>query len=411
MKIGVVGLGYVGTVTAAVLADKGNTVVGMDINRDKISKLRAGLPTIHEPGLDKLLRRNIKRENLLFTTNYRDLKGCDAIFVSVPTPSNPDGSINRSFIIDAASKIKRVAPGATLIMKSTVIPKITKQIMELTGMKVGFNPEFTKEGTAVHDTLKPDKIVIGYEDKAVAKLVDRIWSFTKAPVIKTNFGTAEAIKYASNCYLAMKISFINMFANLIEQIPDGDIDIVANAIGMDKRIGKLFLNAGLGYGGSCFPKDTAAAKAFARDQDESTHILDAVIRTNDTRIGRVLDYINNNKKLQGGKRVGILGLAFKVGTDDMRESPSLKLIDALLQNDFTVFGFDPIAKPKIRGTLCSSIHECIQSCDIVIIATKSPEFKGIEELMGQKLVIDTCRSLDPTKVQNIVQTGRGKRSS
>ena len=270
MKIGVVGLGYIGSVTSVALAEAGYEVIGVDIDESKVKALSAGEPPIYEPGLKEMLVKNVKR--LEFSVDYNKLSEVDLIFVIVPTP-NKDGKIYLKYVDDVVENIKKVNKNAIVIIKSTVLPGTASNLMQKTGMIIVSNPEFTKEGSAIDDTLKPDRVVIGGNNKNAIEKVKKIWEFTKSPIIETTNENAEMIKYASNSFLAVKVSYINEIANLCEKVPNCDVEVVARGMGLDKRIAPYFLKAGIGFGGSCFPKDTVAFISFARDLNENLSIL------------------------------------------------------------------------------------------------------------------------------------------
>jgi len=404
MKVGIVGLGYVGLVTAVALASVGNEVIGVDIDNKKIEALKQGNLPIYEPGLDELFKKYNK--NLSFSTDYAKLKGTDLIYIIVPTPT-VNGKIDLSYVIDAAKSIKEAQPDAVLVIKSTVVPGTAKKVHELTGLSVVSNPEFTREGSAIQDTLQPDRIVIGGSDKKAVELVEKLWSFSNAPIIKTTNENAELIKYASNAFLATKISFINEIANLCEKVQGADVDVVAQGMGLDKRIAPYFLKAGIGYGGSCFPKDTKAIAAFARENGEELGIVEAAMRVNGERIERVVKKVSELMP-EGDKEkasVCVLGIAFKDNTDDIRESQALKLIHALKENGYRVIAYDPIVKRSIEGVeTAGSMEEGIRNAKLVVIATEWDEFKGVKT---DKPVIDARRILDPEK-KNVYAIGHGK---
>ena len=278
MRIGIVGLGYVGLVTAAVLANSGNSVTGVDVDVSRIQSLRAGKSPIFEPQLDERIRT--AKDNLEFSSDYSKLSNSETIFLCVPTP-NLVNRIDLRYVMSAASEVKKYSPSSNLVIKSTVLPGTARKVSELTGMNVVSNPEFTREGSAVHDTEKPDRIIIGGKSVDAVK---KLWEFTGSPVIVTTNENAELIKYASNAFLAVKISFINQIADLCERIPDTDVNVVAEGMGMDRRIGREFLKAGLGYGGSCFPKDTLAISSFAVENGVNLSIVNSAIQYNEERV-------------------------------------------------------------------------------------------------------------------------------
>ena len=289
MKIGIVGLGYVGLVTAIALANSGNEIIGIDIDESKVNSLKDHKLTIYEPGLKEAFESAYNK--IMFSTDYSLLKGSEVVYVIVPTPT-VEGKIVLDYAFDACDRIKAVDANAIIAIKSTVVPGTARKISEKLGMTVVSNPEFTKEGTAIEDTIHPDRIVIGSDNQKALDVIARIWSFTNAPILKTTNENAELIKYASNAFLATKISFINEIANLCEKIPGADVEIVAKGMGFDKRIAPYFLRAGIGYGGSCFPKDTKAITEFARGLGEQLKIIEATIEVNEDRVNRVYKMIN-----------------------------------------------------------------------------------------------------------------------
>jgi len=408
MKIGVIGMGHVGIVTAAVLADQGYEVIGVDRNRWKINILSKGVSPIYEPGLEDLLRKNLSK--LKFTTNYELLRECNIVFITVSTPSKPSGEIDLSNVFSAVKNLMSVGYDGIIVIKSTVIPGTARKVEEITGLPVVSNPEFLREGSAIHDTLHPDRIVIGSRDKHAGDVVEEIWSFTKAPVIRTTNENAELIKYAANAFLALKISFINEIANLCEKIPGCDVEVIAKGIGLDKRIAPYFLKAGLGFGGSCLPKDTKAVTYFARQLGEPLTIVEAAIKVNEERISRV---IRMAKEILGdlkGRRIAVLGLAFKENTDDVRESQALKLVKKLKEHGVVVKAYDPKALnnalKEAEFIASNSTEECLKESELAIIATGWNEFreKISEKLLlklGVKAIIDARRILNPQKFRKI----------
>lgn len=406
MKIGVIGLGYIGSITAAVLASRGNEVTGVDNSDEKIHSFISGNPPIYEPELKDLLHEHFS--SLTFSTAYESLKEVDAAFIAVPTP-NKDGHIDISYVMEAAKSLSQVNHSCVIVIKSTVVPGTARKVSETTGMKVVSNPEFTREGSAIHDTISPDRVVIGGYDDEACELVNKTWAFTGAPVIKTTNENAELIKYASNSFLATKISFINEFANLCENIPGADVEIVAKGMGLDKRIGDRFLKAGIGYGGSCFPKDTLAIAAYAREMGSELKIVETSSSVNEGRIVHALDLIRNRS---GSNLIAcnvcILGIAFKDSTDDIRESQSLKLIQSLKPLVKSVNVFDSVITKEIEGTKrCNSLEECISFSDMVIVATEWPQFSKLPESTWQKIVVDLRRVLNPTEHKKFLAIGYG----
>jgi len=408
MRIGVIGMGYVGIVTAVVLADQGHEVIGVDKDKWKIELLSKGISPIYEPGLEDFLKRNINR--LKFTTDYGEVKNCNVVFIAVSTPSKPSGEIDLSNVFDAAKKLKEIGYNGIIVIKSTVTPGTAKRVEEITGLPVVSNPEFLREGNAIHDAMHPDRIVIGARDKHAGDAVERLWKFTGAPIIRTTNENAELIKYAANAFLAVKISFINEIANLCEKIEGCDVEIVAKGIGLDKRIGPYFLKAGIGFGGSCLPKDTLAITHFAKQLGERLTIIESAIKVNKERVLRVIKMAEELIGDLEGKKIAVLGLAFKENTDDVRESPAIELIKLLKKKGAIVKAYDPKAIENalkyVEFIPSKSVDECLAGCELVIISTDWREFKEkINEKMlskvGVKAIIDGRRILEPKSFKEI----------
>ena len=400
MKIGVIGLGYVGLVTAAVLADHGNNLVGVDIDSEKIKSLTSRVSPIYEPRLNEYLERNRKR--LEFSTNYNSLIGCDAAFICTPTPTI-NGRIDTSYVEDSCKELRKVNRTCIAIIKSTVVPGTARKVIYETGMNVISNPEFTKEGTAVADTEHPDRIIIGGSD---TKTLEEIWSFTDSNLIKTTNENAELIKYASNAFLAMKISYINEIADLCERIPGADVDVIADGMGFDKRIAPYFLKAGIGFGGSCFPKDTKALLGFAEDLKIPMRLVKATLEVNDSRIIHALAIIQRVAPNPSRKKIGVLGIAFKGNTDDVRESRSIQIIEELLRLKYIVFAYDPkVTKAPSGSILCKTMEECIGEADVIVVAGEWDEFKSLEDKYISKPVIDLKRVLSKYRIKQYTGVG------
>ena len=403
MRIGIVGLGYVGLVTAAVLANNGNSVAGVDVDVSRIQRLKSGKSPIFEPELDERIRT--AKDNLEFSSDYSKLSNCETNFLCVPTP-NLVNRIDLRYVMSAASEVKKYCPSSNLVIKSTVLPGTARKVSELTGMNVVSNPEFTREGSAVHDTEKPDRIIIGGKSVDAVK---KLWDFTGSPVIVTTNENAELIKYASNTFLAVKISFINQIADLCERIPRTDVNVVAEGMGMDRRIGREFLKAGLGYGGSCFPKDTLAISSFAVENGVNLSIVNSAIQYNEERVPFLVNKIKDNAGTLNGKKVCILGLSFKDNTDDLRESRSLLIIDNLKKYGAIVRAFDPIVKKANGVEIYSDLNQCISQSEIVITATEWKNFSDISpSLLKEKKIFDLRRIFDPDKVEITMGVGIGK---
>ena len=403
MKIGIVGLGYVGLVTAAVLANNGNEVIGVDIAEERIEKLNSGIMPIYEPDLkDRVVSAGKK---LHFTSNFGYLRTCDAVCLCVPTP-NTNGKVDLGYVTSASKTVSEQDYSGPIIIKSTVPPGTARKISEITGLNIISNPEFTREGSAVYDTEHPDRVVIGGKYTEIA---EKIWAFTSSPALITSNENAELIKYASNAFLATKISFINQIADLCETIPGSDVQVVARGMGMDHRIGMEFLKAGLGYGGSCFPKDTAAISAFARERGVNLSIIDSVIAYNESRVENLAGKISEINGSLKGRKVCVLGLSFKDNTDDLRESKSVALVNELRKQGAEVSIYDPVVKNYGDLTICSNMEKCVSAADIVVTATEWKEFTNLDpELLADKVVFDLRRVLDPNKVKLTMGVGIGK---
>jgi len=427
-RISIFGVGYVGLCTAVCFANKGFKVFSITTTPEKAEKINSGNPIIYEPGLEKMLKKALKKKLFYCTIDYEyAIANSDISFIAVGTPSLPDGSIDLSQIKSVSKNIgealKEKKDYHLIVVKSTVVPstseKIVKKIIEEESNKkcgkdfgLCMNPEFLREGEAIYDTLNPDRIVIGGYDKksinTLEKIYKKFYGKKLPPIIKTNLSTAELIKYASNAFLAMKISFINTIANICEKIPGADVVEVAKGIGLDKRIGPYFLNAGLGYGGSCFPKDVKALIAFSKELGYDPLLIESVEEVNKNQPYKAIELA---KKLIGNlenKRIAILGLAFKPNTDDMREAVSIKIINKLLEEKAEIIAYDPMAIENARKIFgekikyASSAIDCIKNADCCIIVTEWNEFKKIKpetfiKYMKNPAIVDGRRIYDPKK--------------
>ncbi|WP_020006387.1 UDP-glucose dehydrogenase family protein [Salinicoccus albus] len=390
MEIAVIGTGYVGLVTGVCLSELGNHVTCIDIDDDKVSTLKQGISPIYEEGLQKLLQKNIAEDRLHFTTEYAEgLREKDLVYIAVGTPQNDDGSADLTSVNEVCGSIAyHLEHDAIVVTKSTVPvgtneyikDKIEAGLVNDVSIRIASNPEFLRQGSAVHDTFNGDRIVIGSEDDEVLEILEKLNAGFHLPIVKTNLRSAEMIKYASNAFLATKISFINEMANLSEQI-GANIDHVAEGMGMDKRIGSAFLNAGIGYGGSCFPKDTRAIISVARDVSYEMPILENVVDSNERQRGVIVDKVMERFDSVKGKKVAVLGLAFKPNTDDIREAPSIAVTEKLLAEGADVHAYDPAAADNAKRVLSEQIHyaasvdEAVDASDIAIILTEWKEIK------------------------------------
>ena len=390
MRIVVAGTGYVGLVTGVCLAEHGHSVVCVDIDRDKIDQMRQGVSPIYENGLDELMVKNHQR--LSFTTDYSAAyRNAEVIFIGVGTPEKRDGSANLKYVYAVAEQIATSAEQDCVVVVKSTVPIGTNDKLELfleehkvhpVKLCVASNPEFLAQGTAVRDTLHPSRIVIGAEEEAAANVLRKVYEGFDAPILVTNRKSAEMIKYASNDFLALKISYINEIANLCE-IVGADIEDVAAGMGFDERIGNRFLQAGIGYGGSCFPKDTKALHWLANFHDYEMKTVKAAIEVNDHQKLRLIKKARKYYKELKGLTVAVLGLTFKPGTDDLREAPSLVNVPVLLDEECRIQAWDPIGVDKFReiypeGILyCSTIEEALSGADLCLIFTEWEEVRTL----------------------------------
>ena len=384
MKIGVIGMGFVGLVTATVLADRGNSVTCVDVDGEKIEKLKRGEPYIYEPGLKELFQRN--KSAMSFTSDYSSLRGSEVAFICVPTPT-VNGKIDLSYVRDSVFSVNSVDRNVIIAVKSTVVPGTASALSSMIGRSIVSNPEFLREGNAIEDTLHPDRIVVGGKSDVNTEKVCDIWEFTGAPIMRVTNENAELIKYASNAFLATKISFINEIANLCEKIPGADVATVAQGIGLDHRIGKDFLRAGIGFGGSCFPKDTRALVSFSEEKGVELKIVKSTMEVNEGRIKHALEMIEEEIGDVKGKEICVLGLTFKDNTNDLRESKSLELVNELKARGAKVLAYDPVVKELDRVKMVSRIEEC-GGADCVVVASEWKEFESNPIYERAKKVID-----------------------
>jgi len=425
MKIAVVGTGYVGLVTGTCFAETGITVTCIDIDTEKIEKLNAGIVPIYEPGLEIMINRNVEKGRLFFTTQIAEnIDGCDVVFIAVGTPPDEDGSADLKYVLAVAQDIGRyMTDYLVVVTKSTVpigtAPKVKAAIAEELKKRavdlpfdVASNPEFLKEGNAIEDFLKPDRIVIGTESERAQKVLNRLYKpfvLNNHPIIFMDIPSAELTKYAANAMLATRISFMNDIANLCE-IVGADINLVRKGIGSDPRIGNKFIYAGAGYGGSCFPKDVKALIKTADDLNHSLEILKSVENVNNRQKSMLFDKINTHFRGNlTGKKIAIWGLSFKPNTDDMREAPSLVIIEKLLQAGCLVYAYDPVAiaeaKHKLKETVTfvEDQYEVLVDVDALVVMTEWPEFRMlkyrvIERLMKAKVIFDGRNIYEPSEM-------------
>lgn len=410
MKIAVVGTGYVGLVTGTCLAETGNEVVCVDIDEAKVQKMKNGIVPIYEPHLDALFERNIKQNRLSFTTNLADaIKGATIIFLALPTPPGEDGSADLSYVLGVADELGSLIEDYKVIIdKSTVPVGTAEKVAEAVAKnaKVEFdvvsNPEFLREGFAVDDFLKPDRVVIGTRSEKARKMLEELYKpYVRQgnPIIFMDERSAELTKYAANAFLATKITFMNEIANFCEKV-GADVDAVRSGIGSDSRIGKRFLFPGIGYGGSCFPKDVQALAKSGKEMGYDFQILDSVMRVNQEQktalVPKIKAYYGGDLK---GKKIALWGLAFKPDTDDIREAPALYLIDELLKEGASIAAYDPEAMSNVQERLGDKIrfamdmYDACEHADFLIIATewsvfRHPDFSKVADKLNEKVIFD-----------------------
>ncbi|MGB1285854.1 MAG: UDP-glucose dehydrogenase family protein [Aggregatilineales bacterium] len=426
-KICVIGSGYVGLVTATCFADLGNKVITVDIDERKVEKLHAGEMPIYEPGLEELVERNVKARRLDFTTSYEQgMKDADYIFICVGTPSAVDGEADLKYVRAAAQTIAQTMTEPTIIVNKSTVPvgtgDWTAEIVENSqdtpiDFAVVSCPEFLREGSAIQDFMNPDRTVLGSSNRAAAEKVAELYAPLNAPVVITDIRTSEMIKYASNAFLATRISFINEISIICERL-GADVTEVARGMGFDKRIGPHFLNAGVGYGGSCFPKDVKALANMALTHGMHPQLLNAVMEINDFQrkhlILKVRDLLGGSLE---GKTVGVLGLSFKPNTDDVRESPALTVVRSLGNQGANVKAYDPIAietalveMPNLH--VCEDAYEVADGADALVMITDWNEFKHldmtrIKASMKQPILVDGRNMYDPDAMHALGFTYRG----
>jgi UDPglucose 6-dehydrogenase len=430
MKIAVAGTGYVGLVTGVCLAEHGHNVVCVDVDEEKVAKMSKGISPIYEPGLADLMIKNMER--LTFTTDYVSAyKDAEVIFIGVGTPEKKDGSANLTYVYKVAEQIAENAENDCIVVIKSTVPIgtndkveafITEKAKDGISIHIASNPEFLAQGTAVRDTLHASRIVIGAESKYAANILKEVYKDFDAPILVTNRRSAEMIKYASNDFLALKISYVNEIANLCE-IVGADINDVTKGMGYDPRIGDKFLNAGIGYGGSCFPKDTKALHWLANFNDYELKTVKAAIETNDNQKFKIIKKARKYYENLQGKKIAVLGLTFKPGTDDLREAPSLVNIPIFIDEGCEIKAWDPAGvenyKKKYPTEIiyCDSIDEAIKDADLCVIFTEWDEVKKyditkFEKLMRNPIVIDgrNCYDLEQIKKTNVIYDSIGRKT-
>jgi UDPglucose 6-dehydrogenase len=422
--IGILGAGWVGLVTGACFAELGHDVIVRDVVPERIDALLAGKLPFHEPELPEILERN--RERLAYTLDAAELAAADVIFVCVQTPPTYAGDADLSYVWTALDDLPRTDRRQLLVMKSTVpVGTGDKVRAALEGRDLGnvgyvSNPEFLAEGRAVRDFLAPDRIVVGAFTEADGHAVESLYAGIDAPVVRTDIASAEMIKLAANAFLMTRISFINEIANVCEAV-GADVVEVAEGIGLDHRLGPHFLRAGIGYGGSCFPKDSLALKQLASNSGYHFQLLAAVIEVNELQKRRVVQKLQKHLGKLRGRKVALLGLAFKAGTDDMREAPSIVLASRLLAEGAEVRAWDPVARPgelMTGAVFCETVLEAVTGADAAVIVTEWDELRGlasaeVRAAMANPLVIDGRNLLDPdeTRAAGFAYEGIGRPAS
>ena len=419
MKISIIGTGYVGLSTATVLAELGNDVLAADIDKEKIENLNKGIMPIFEPGLKELVIRNIEEKRLKFVHDNKEvIDHGEVIFICVGTPPKDNWETELKYVENVAIEIaQNMESYKVIIHKSTVpvetgekIKKIIKGNMkEDVDFDVVSNPEFLREGSAIKDTMEPDRIVVGTDSKRAIEIMKRVYNPIKAPLVVTDIRSAELIKHASNSFLATKISFINAVANICE-LSGADAEKVAEGMGYDKRIGREFLNAGIGYGGFCFPKDVQAFIKIAEKYGYDFHMLKATNNINDQQKKNFVKKIKNILKELNNKKIGVLGLAFKPNTDDMRFAPSISIIHELQKEGAKIKAYDPEAMEKAKGVFtdvefCKDPYETSKDADTLLILTEWNEFKEldlkkIKSLLKKPIIFDGRNMYNPKDIRN-----------
>lgn len=432
MDIVVAGTGYVGLVTGACLSEIGHTVTCLDVDENKINMMKQGILPIYEPGLGELLKRNYEANRLSFTTDYKSTyRDAEVIFVGVGTPERKDGSANLDYVFKVASQIAENCEKDCIVVIKSTVPVGTNDKVEAflknkiknnIHIEVVSNPEFLSQGTAVKDTLKANRIILGVETQKSKEILENIYKKLNQPIVITSRRSAEMIKYASNDFLALKISFINEIANFCE-IVGADIEDVAKGMGYDKRIGDKFLKAGIGYGGSCFPKDTKALHWLANDNGYEIKTIKATIEVNENQKYKMFRKAKQRFGSLEGLKVAVLGLTFKPGTDDLREAASIPNVGRLLVEGANIFAYDPVGIENFKKiypkevTYVNNPEEALKDADLAIILTEWNEIKEIgldsyERLMKTPIVFDgrNCYEISEAKLRNIEYYSVGRRA-
>lgn len=420
MKISVVGTGYVGLVTGVCLSEIGHSVTCIDIDQKKVEKMRFGISPIYEPGLEELMKKNISGNRLYFTTDHAvGFKDAEIIYIAVGTPEKKDGSANLSYIKQVAMDIARNVMKDIIVVTKSTVPVgtnewiknvIQENLIHNVKINIVSNPEFLREGAAIYDSFNGDRIVIGADNNEVANIMEKINKPFRIPIFKTDIKSAEMIKYAANAFLATKISFINEISNICERV-GANVEDVANGMGQDNRIGSQFLNAGIGYGGSCFPKDTKALIQIAGNVEYDFQLLKGVVHVNQKQQEALLSKLDQRFNTLKDKRIAVLGLAFKPNTDDMREAASILLTKKLIERGAKIRAYDPVSMNNAKAILSSEIKfvsnsiEALKDADAVMILTEWDEFKDLnikffEQYMKQPIIFDGRNCYDLANVKN-----------
>jgi len=419
-KIAVIGSGYVGLVTGACFAEIGHQVICIDNNEEKVANLKQGKIPIYEPGLSPLILKNVKRKRLIFSDSVKEgVKNSKAIFIAVGTPPRAKGEADLSAIEDVAEEVAKYMDSYKLIIQKSTVPIATGDWVESTvrmfkkkhaKFDIASNPEFLREGSAISDFMNPDRIVIGVETKRAREILSRIYKPIKGKMIFTDVKSAELIKHASNSFLAMKISFINSLSRICDA-SGANIDKVSQGLGMDKRIGKDFLKASLGYGGFCFPKDLAAFINICERLGYNPELLKATAKVNEQQKEFFLRKIKKALWNISGKKIAVLGLSFKPNTDDIRLSPAINIIRMLKREGAKIAVFDPKAMEKARQELsgvdyCDNAYEAIKDADCLVLATDWPQFgrldlKRVKRLLKRPIVVDGRNMFDPANMEKL----------
>ncbi len=430
MQITVIGTGYVGLVSGVCFAEFGFNVVCVDNNLQKVESLQKGEVPIYEPGLDKLMKKNMDAGRLTFSSSTKEsVKNADIIFIAVGTPSREDGTANLDYVYAATEELSdSVNPEAVLVIKSTVPVGTTESVKRFLRSKgveidVAFNPEFLKEGAAIEDFMHPDRVILGVESEKARKMLSQVYRplyVFNIPIVFTNLETAELSKYASNAFLAMKVTFINEIANLCESC-GADVNDVALAMGLDKRIGDKFLLAGPGYGGSCFPKDTSALASFSKEFGVTMDLVEQTILSNERRRSKMVEKILSACDGDiAGKNIAVLGVTFKANTDDMRDSPSIEIVEALQKEKANIRIYDPSFSEQAKRIFSNVVweknpYDCCNGVDVVLILTDWAEFralnlKDLRKRVNSPLLIDlrNIYSVDEVKASGFLYCSVGR---